>query len=326
MNITRINFINNIKAPSKSNLIHFRGSIGNDTFVKTQETESIDAQSFENFKKWAISNDFLSNANEIADDLSGNIIGSGFEGITYEIPNTDNWVMKRYKRSYFIQLQTEKPTIEEVKDIAPKLNIGQTIATVKIPAGNSDSSFQYWILKRQTGNSYGVSYDFSRNINEANVKTHLDSLKKAAALPQKAYDKCINDARYITEQGYAIDYCNPNNLMIDEDKQEIHFVDINDKHNGCKEQYAEILYLLLDSDFGINFNKNSTDICSKNESDELSKVIIQKFFKAMNKQNVKFDIDGATLAVMISMNMLNSVLKSNTKEEKFEELKEMNLA
>lgn len=277
-----------------------------------------DDLSFEAFRNWADKTDFYSKAKEIV-EVSGRILGSGFEGTTYEIPDCENWVIKSYKRSDFIRKPLEHPTLTKIDDISPDLNIGQNIGIIEIPAGKS-FSYRYYILKRQTGDTYGVKKVVCKNYSQENIASHLNTLKKVSELPAATFEKCVKDAAYITSQGYEIDYENPANLMLDNSKQEIHFVDINDKLNGEGNQYSKVLFSLMDGFFGLNFNEEVEDIETVKKSNNLSKEVSEKYFNAMKKSNVKFCNDKA-LQQLIESKSFYIETSDETPEEKITLLK-----
>lgn len=285
--VYKINYPN--KMLPKRNIFSASG----DVFVKSTSFKGTnepakDMQSYEEFNKWAKETDFVSKVQDVA-DRTGRILGSGFEGTTFEIPETDKWVLKQYKRANFIQVSREKPDISEIRDISPELNIGQTIAKIEIPTQNKRFCYVYYILKRQSGNSIGVPYAYADEIDRDNINRHLSSLQKLAALPQSSFDKCVRDVDYVTKQGYEIDCSNPYNFMLDEGKQEIHFVDINDKLRDKTTQHGEVLYALLDGPFGTLYRESdSVDKEEQEKAAKLSDTIIQKYITAMKKCDAQF--------------------------------------
>ncbi len=292
-----------------------------DSFEKTVSFKSQnDDNSFISFAKWAEETDFLSKAKEIA-EKTGKILGSGFEGTTYSIPECDKWVIKEFKRSNLIRVNGETKRIIQIKDILPELNAGQAIARVEVPNGPRFVS-QYFILKRQNGVSHGITYKYSNDIDEINIKAHLKSLKVLAELPQESFDKCIKDITYITNQGYQIDFLNPYNLMIDNKAKSINFVDINDRLNRNSNQYAEVLYSLLDAAFGEKIIAVPESKASA-ESASLTRIIVEKYFTAMKNNNAKFSSD--FLLTLLETKLLDGNLKGNNTEEKMLDLHRKNL-
>ena len=148
-----INSIKSITNFVNSKQIQKTPQLANDAFVRTcsfGNSSQEDDKSFDKFKQWSDEVGFLDFAREII-STTGRIIGSGFESKTYSIPHNEQWVIKQSKRAGVINDFTPAPQIIEIKDISPDLNIGQYVATVKIPL-NDRFTQQFYILKKQTAN------------------------------------------------------------------------------------------------------------------------------------------------------------------------------
>ena len=264
--------------------------LANDTFVRTcsfGNAPKEDNKSYEQFKKWSDEVGFLDCAQEII-SKTGRIIGSGFESKTYAIPHNEQWVIKQSKRAGLVNVFTPESQILEIKDIAPDLNIGQYIATVKIPL-NDRFTQQFYILKKQTGEALGVPYSARNDVNDTTAKVHIDMLKKLSELPQESFDKLISDIDYVTKKGYKFDVANPCNFLLDEARKSINFVGIENKigmENNT--QYGDVLFALLDGEFGIEFNKSNRSQSEKEEATTLSQRICSKFMISMIRKNVQF--------------------------------------
>lgn len=315
-----------IKKPENNFLSNKNLKCERDIFIKnmsfTGSRNIYDDKSYESFTNWSNQTNFLSKVHEI-EERTGQILGYGFEGTTFEIPGTDNWVLKKYNRGNFVAIGNNEAKIIEIKDFSPKLNVGQTIARIEIPAGTK-YSYIYYILKRQTGKSLGVPLSEAEDISDINIKSHLEALRTLAAAPQETFDKCIKDIEYVTQQGYEFDCGNPYNFMFDSKKQAINFVDISDKLKDNNTQYGDVLYALLDGKFAINFNTSDCDIETKEIAKTLSYTIINKYVTAMKKANAKFS-EGRFFTELLETNMFDSLLKSSSKEKKINRLREMGL-
>ncbi len=326
-----INKISVLSAPFiKQNMSVKRcnNALTSDVFVKTTSFKGNDSKidsedkSFKAFESWAQNSNFLNEIDEIV-ERTGKILGSGFEGEVIEIPNNENWVIKRFKRANMVPLAVEKPTITEIEDIAPKTNIGQAIAFVRVPVGKNYSK-TYYILKRQTGKSLGINKASGNEVSEYNKKMHIESLRKLSSAPQSAYDKFVRDIKYVTKQGYMLDYINPNNLMYDDAKQEIHIVDVEDKLKENKNQYGEMLFCLLDSEFSDRYMTDAEESGEKEEVRQLTKDIIDKYFEAMHKNGFKFD-DSNMLKILLESEVLDRNVAGKNTDEKLETLMSMGL-
>lgn len=324
MKISPYRHIFNLNANIK-NSTGYQSTLRRDVFIKrvsfcsnSIDEKSRDDKSYSEFEKWSKETDFVGHIQEIV-DKTGKILGRGFEGTTYEIPDNKKWVIKEYKKGSFIPRQNSDSIISEFEDISPNLNIGQVIARIEIPLGSRYSQI-YYILKRQTGSSYGVSYEFSDSISNNLAKIHIKSLELLSKCPESTFEKCIKDIEYITRQGYEIDCCNPSNIMLDSDDKSINFVDINDKLKGNNTQFGNVLYALLDGNFGINFAQSGYSEELQKKSQELSDKIIQKFFKAMNRAGAKFT-SGKYFDKLIESNLLDKILNADSVDEKYNSLR-----
>ena len=248
--------------------------------------DSSDSKSFENFKRWANETNFLSNTKQILNNPS-NLIGSGFEGKVYAIPNTENWVIKQYFRSNMIPVSKNTPDIELIPDISPELNIGQVIAKVNIPVGERYCE-TFFVHKKQNGKPIGVNTLLSKSVTDGTTKTHLESLELLANLPQESYKQLIDDIATISELGYKIDGTTPNNILLDSENKRINFVDIADKDPDKNSQYAEVLYCLLGASYGERFLESDRSDKEKTKAKQLSEMIIKKFKTSMNEKKAKF--------------------------------------
>ena len=261
-----------------------------DGFIRTTQMttfgKSEDDKSFSAFKKWSVETNFPNTALSIMAD-SSNIIGKGEEGTVYQIPNNDNWVIKKYKRSNLIQYHVDKPEIIEINDKSPSLNIGQKVASVRIPI-NTRLTEHFYILKKQTGKPLGLPKIFINNVSAASSRIHLNSLENLANFPLSSYEKLISDIQYVTDIGYEFDGENPQNYLLDNETQTINFVDIDEVNEENKSQFAEVLYALIGSDFNDKFIKSHRPVEEKELAKKSSLMICAKFITAMDKNKVKF--------------------------------------
>lgn len=317
MKITAISPYFNINKPQSTNKL--KNVPACDVFVRSCSFKG-DDKSFEAFSKWAKETDFIEKIPEII-NYTGKILGSGFEGTTYDIPNNDKWVLKEFKRASLMQYHLDSPQIIEIEDISPDLNIGQFIAYVRIPT-SKNTVHQVYVLKRQNGESCGLPYCSKNLISDSTTKLHINYLKNLSSLPQSSYDKLIDDITYVTEQGYKFDCSNPYNFMLDMKNKQINFVDIADKFDKNKTQYGEVLYALLDAEFAENFNTSNRK--EKDEADIISAEIFSKFICAMKRKKYHFT-DGVFFNKVLSMLAFTKFLDVKTKEEALEKLTELGL-
>lgn len=289
MNISPIIFSKVYNQTNLSNKNIFSNSLKNDVFVRTTsfgKKDTRDDKSFESFEKWAEETNFIDNALKMINETAP-ILGSGFEGTTYAIPGCDKWVMKEYKRANLLPEGLKRPRITKITDVSPKLNIGQFVASVKIPVGPSYSQ-QFYVLKRQEGKSFGVPYSDRDTVSDSNVQKHIESLRELAHFPQETYKKLLDDIEYVNKQGCELDCVNPYNFMVDSNKQTINFVDANDARREKGIQYGDVLFALLDGDFAYSFENSNRPQWEKDEANKYSREICSKFLSSMIKKQARF--------------------------------------
>ena len=275
----KINVIQNIpafKPQIRANRLPNLFAVQDDTFVKTTSFKGNEPDtSFQAFKKWADETDFISKAEDII----------GFEGMTIEIPDNDNWVLKILKRSTFTQQKTKEPEIHEIKDKLPDLNIGQMIAYVKIPI-SENTTRTFYVLRKQKGETYGINTTKPTEFNRRNIDMHLKSLQKIAEMPYSTYKQLINDIVKVNDAGYVFDCYNPNNIMVDDENKRINFVDVYDStfKNNINYQFSGILSALLDGEFGTEFLKSCQYENAVKLAQTFSDIIREKFDKAVQEK------------------------------------------
>lgn len=245
-----------------------------------------DKKSFINFQNWAAETEFLNNAKSIINNPS-NVIGNGFEGEVYSIPNSEEWVIKKYFRSSILPTRNAQKLIEELDDISPELNIGQAIAKINLPL-NDRLTETFFIHKKQKGTPIGINAILMNTISDGTTQKHLESLENIANLPQESFNKLIDDIDTISKLGYKIDGTTPNNILFDSKTNSINFVDIADKDSEKNSQYSEVLYPLLGAAFSERFLNSNRSEGEKEKAKELSETIIKKFMLAMKNANVRF--------------------------------------
>ena len=324
MKISNIRFHNNIQILPKALNSSFRG-LNNDVFIKSannrrNKNDTDYGQSYNSFIQWL--EDKYTYLKEI--NFKGKLIGSGFEGVVYEINGTDNWVMKESKRSSLIPYPVSKMEILEIPDDFPSLNIGQPIAKVTMPK-NSVFSYTFYVLKRQKGQSLGVAPD-ELNINDFTVNKHLNSLKLLASAPQSTYDKLINDVVKISQNGYEIDCGNSNNFMFDSDNQSVNFVDVNKYEKDVKKtnQLGNVLYSLLDTSFESLMRDSKECNNTLEQRKYLISQICEKYFRAMKANGLMFNLDFLFIN-LLNTSILNDILSGDTELKKVEILIKLGL-
>ncbi|MBQ4123757.1 hypothetical protein IJD44_08590 [bacterium] len=280
--------------------------------------------SFDSFNNWAINSGYISKISKNLENLRGIMLGEGAEGFVYEIPETDDWVLKEYKRSTIVPIFNESTAIKPVKDILPSMNIGQTIGQVQIPFANNYSQV-FYVRKKQTGFELGVGRNDLGLPKYANIQTHLDTLKILAAAPQSTYDKLVKDVKKVHEKGLAFDCYNPNNFLYNPERQSINFVDIDDGFDGNDSQFGNILYALLDTTFYLSLNEDNLDEKAVIDASKIYAVdIVSKFLNSMQKEKVKFD-NTEQFNKLIKSDLLEIALKGKRPYDRDTTLRNMHL-
>ncbi len=307
-------------SPSKTS---FCSSINSDIFEK--RTNFKPDYSYEAFKKWADETGFASKAEDVV-EKSGKLLGRGFEGSVFEIPDCDNWVIKLYNRAKYIRNPIKEPEFIKTDDILPDLNIGQPVGILNIPAGENYSR-KCWILKKQKGKQLGVSINIDRHseniLNNSYVARHINSLQKLSDAPQSTFDKFVNDVNYINSNGLFIDCGNENNFLFDDENQSINFVDIIDRYNGEK-QFSEALYAISGGKFGLYYNWFCPECPQKDEACKMSKIIIKKYCNAMKNNNFQFN-EHDEIFDLLNASFSNPNTADKNKSKFIEILKQHNL-
>lgn len=267
--------------------------LNSDVFIKTKPSFKsnieFDDQSYNSFINWANSTDFLNNISSDMQNLKGELIGEGAEGYIYEVPGTDNWVLKEAKNTFLLSYTQKKATTEPAKDIIPSMNIGQRIGRIFVPYDENKAQV-FDVMKKQTGIPLGIGNDYTGCPTEESIETHLNTLKILSEAPQSTYDKLIRDIKQVHKQGYLFDSYNPNNFLYNQARKSINFVDIGNIFHRNESQFGDILYALLDTTFYQTLNSNKPDEQSAIEtSREYAKNIVNKYIKSMQKEKVEFD-------------------------------------
>ena len=245
MKIQTINLIRNI-APKQVNFGHnqpsFKSAPIKDTFTLSKKNGEESYYKFLEDCKNKFPNKTVS---EVLSTVSmyDDFLGEGKQSRVYRIKGLDDYVVKLSKSEYDYDPKWYEEWVRPYKDDFPSYNFGQAIATVGTSAK---------ILKKVTGEEAGVKNWFAK-FEHSTPRTREDAEKiladvvRVAEFPQKAFNKLAREMKFLTSQGIKIDSINPNNLIIDYDKEQISLIDIEKKeYKNVKNTVYDLLVPILD--------------------------------------------------------------------------------
>lgn len=277
-------------------------------------------QSFRSFCNWASDTGYTDKIAQDISNLKGDIIGEGAEGIIYEIPGTDKWVLKENKTAFYAPKDNDEISIKSTNDIIPSMNIGQKIGVVQIPCDETHA-YIFEVKKKQSGVAMGVEKDNYKIHSDSEIDKHLNSLRFLAEAPQSTFDKLISDIKKVHDKGYLFDCYNPNNFLFDEANQSINFVDIQDFYKRNESQFGNILYALLDTTFYLSLKKeNPPELAAIEASKSYVEDILPKFIKSMKDAKVKFGYTDMFIKLLKS-DLFDKALCTMSKDARDDELR-----
>lgn len=144
-----------------------------------------------------------------------NIVGQGANSIVYNIPYLDDYVLK--------VLNKDDPNKIDMNEFPSDVNLGQ-------PVWQDENNPRLLILKKIEGKEHSIP-NWSRTVGVPLLVTKEQSTKFAqqlltiASFPQVAFNQFAKDVKVLSDKGYKLDSINPNNLIVDKEKQQIHIID-----------------------------------------------------------------------------------------------------
>jgi hypothetical protein len=182
-----------------------------------------------------------------------NLIGRGGNANVYNIPGVEKYVLRRVLR-VFSQNQDRDDVageISKVEDPFPELNVGQPVAEL---VGKN-----LFFLKRQYGIPAGVPYGDIRNKGgELADSLYEEHLKRAADMPQSAYDEVIRLFLFLNEHGYHFDPSKANNLLIDTQNEKFNLVDVGKgAKNSVNNNPSYLICVLMDNSYTWKYKGNA---------------------------------------------------------------------
>lgn len=161
-----------------------------------------------------------------------NILGQGANSIVYNIPQLDDYVLK--------VLNKDDPNGINMDEFPSDVNLGQ-------PVWQDKANPRHLILKKIEGKEHSIP-NWSKTIWDGDKYSPLSVTKEQARLfhnqlcdlawmPQSAYDQLAKDVKILEDKGYKLDSINPNNLIVDKEKGQIHIIDYFKVNPNESEQY-----------------------------------------------------------------------------------------
>ncbi|MCM1009762.1 MAG: hypothetical protein NC390_02640 [Fusobacterium sp.] len=173
-------------------------------------------QSFENFRDYAVKNNFLENFPQLINP--DNFVNEGRFNTVYRIPDNPDFLLRVKK----IPQPKNNAGFGPVVDVFPNLNVGQEIARL-----NDDVT----VVIFQAGKPCGIRHhvgDMLFPVNQNDIKQFLNYIETISSFPQRAYDDFVEEAKIVSKPK-RIDWFNPQNVLYDEANKCFNIVDISDK-------------------------------------------------------------------------------------------------
>ena len=151
-------------------------------------------------------------------------LGVGASKRVWLFPELEDYVVALM---YRLPVKKKAPKIQAVNMKYSECNFGEPIAT---------NGYNILIMERVPGVSNSCKYIQANDYICANntatrqmAKEYLAKLELFKNFPQAAYDDLIRQVEICAKQGEFIDFLNPNNILIDTDKNMFHIIDLFSK-------------------------------------------------------------------------------------------------
>ena len=275
-----------------------------DTFVKSNNV-SFKGNNENAFITWANETSFGESIKDILTNPQC-LIGKGFTHSAYRIPNNDNYVLRvgRSSDGFIENADWENIKITDIEDKNLTINIGQPVAYIEAQA---DKIYPVYIevLKKQEGKPLGIKpsetllADEYGTLREGEVpyehisrkEYYANSIHEVAQLPVSAFEQLIDELKTAGEEGYAFDYLNSNNFLVDTENQKINLIDMD--KGSRKPKWDNILYALTNIYYyGTYTSYYAEPAMSEEQKQQVTNdtmTIIKKFIAAMKTKGEKFD-------------------------------------
>ena len=216
-----------------------------------------------------------------------NILGQGANSVVYQIPELDGYVLKVLNKDDVNKI--------DMAEFPADVNLGQ-------PVWQNDKNPRLLILKKIEGKEHSIS-NWSKTIWDSEKYSPLQVSKEQAILfskqlstlaqmPQETYNQLAKDVNTLEDRAYKIDSINPNNLIVDEEKKQIHIIDyfkVNPhERNIYKNSYLDLVAIMLDFTLFPEYY-DKLDEESKVKTLENAKIIQEKAYKGAQASGLSLD-------------------------------------
>lgn len=224
--------------------------------------------------------------NSIKDE---NHLGTGANSTVYNMPELDGYVVK--------VLNKDDPNGINMGEFPSNVNLGQ-------PVWQNPDNQRILILKKVEGKEHSVPnwsntiWDDKEyaphNVTTQQAQLFNKQINSLANMPQSAFDAIAKDVKTLDDKDYKVDSINPNNLIVDEDKQQIHIIDYfkvkpHEKHiqqNCCMDLVAIMLDFTLFPEY-----YDKLDEQGKQQALKSVETIKEKVFKGAKNSGLSTDTE-----------------------------------
>ncbi|MBQ3640441.1 hypothetical protein II906_00680 [bacterium] len=233
--------------------------------------------SFSDVEKYVRENSVEQRLGEIISDDTF-CVGEGKYNKTYELPNTDKFLLKISKGINSDNVSEFQTGIKKEEDLFPKLNVGQSIATI--------GECMTLILK-QKGCSLSIPYTHRSNLTQEDIDKYMSDITRLSNMPQESYNNFAREIKELLKQGCYLDYFNSNNIMITPD--EINIVDIFQPENLKRNAF---LFSSKESLMKALIDQNALPLVLPRISDEQTKELAKKVKTISEKVSSSMEMAG----------------------------------
>lgn len=144
-----------------------------------------------------------------------NIVGQGANSVVYNLPYLDDYVLK--------VLNKDDPNKINMNEFPSDVNLGQ-------PVWQDENNPRILILKKIEGKEHSIpnwskTVGVPKQVTKEQSKQFAKQISTIANMPQVAFNQFAKDVKVLSDKGYKLDSINPNNLIVDEEKEQIHIID-----------------------------------------------------------------------------------------------------